>query len=263
MLEDRQEKEHLIGQKSSGKTRTGKTNQRKPKRLKESTQKTPGTESSPEELMDIWSLREIFRKRLCRSKRYTLETCEDIAQEMVTQGLEKQRTRGIPVQKMTFKWLFYDARVRVLGNWRWIGVGYCEYQKNPFFPVMSVEDFDTWICANWLSFSNRNNGNGRALARYRIEANGITLEFDARDLATLLRGNATGTDANVIYNFLRKGRELWLLDGRLFMSLSYAKKELGLKPHEKCPGQPLYVTGYRIPDNPDVVGRASEKINAL
>lgn len=212
---------------------------------------------------DLWSLREIYRKRLRRMRRYGPEVCDDLASEMLTLALENQRARGIEPQNNTVKWLLATARARVVGNWRWMGSGYCEYTKSPAFPVMSEEDFEAWLSANWLSFSNRNNGNGKAIARYRIAANGMELSFDARELGELLRGSSKLTDSQLVTNFLRRGRTMWCMDGKLFPTLSYAKKERGLKPWEKCPGYEVRITGHRLPDERSTQGRAEDMIRAL
>lgn len=213
--------------------------------------------------IDLWSLREIYRKQIARTRRYDAATCEDLAQEMICLALAFSKARGIPPQNMTTKWLLATARARVVGNWRWTGFGYCEYTKNASYPVMSEEDLEVWLSANWLSFSCRNNGNGRALARYRIAANDVELCFDARELAELLRDKCRLSDAQLVNNFLRRGRKMWCIDNRLFRTLSHAKKELSLKPQEQCPGFEVRITGAHLSKPDTVSGRARDAIRAL
>lgn len=219
--------------------------------------------SSSEKLIDLWSLREIYRKQARRTRRYSEDLCEDLASEMLTLALENERARGIAPQKNTVKWLLASARSRVLGNWKWTEFGYCEFMKKPIVRVMNDEDFEEWLSANWLSFSAGNNGNGRAIARYLVSANGVELCFDARDLTELLRGGAKLSDAQVVNNFLRRGRTMWCMEGRLYKTLSHAKKELGLRPAESCPGFEVTITGRKLDSAASTRGRVGDIVRAL
>lgn len=220
-------------------------------------------ESSPKPLTDVWSLREIYRKNLRRIKVYPPEVCEDIASEMISIALELESKKGIPAQNCTVKWLLATAKQRIIGNWRWTGYGYCEYSKTPNFPVMSEEEFDEWLSANWLSFAGNNNGNGQPIARYRVSAGDVEIVFDGRELAEILRDKSKLKDSQLVGNLLKRGRIFWMMDGRLFPTLSHAKRHLGLRPQDKCPGHEVRITATRIPDGNGTRGRAEKMVGAL
>lgn len=213
---------------------------------------------------DLWSLREIYRRKLRRMRRYGPEICEDLASEMLSIALELQRTRGIAPQNCTVRWLLGTARQRVIGHWRWTGYGYCEYSKSPSYPVLSDEEFDEWLSANWLSFSSRNNGQGKPIARYRVFSGDAEIVFDGRELGELLRSEGSKLkDAQLVANLLKRGRNFWMMDGRLFPTLSHAKRELGLAKHEACPGFEVRITAVRIPDIVGIKGRVGDFVGAL
>lgn len=214
-------------------------------------------------LTDLWFLREIYRKRLRRMRRYAPEICEDLASEMISIALELERTRGIAPQNCTARWLLATARQRIIGHWRWTGYGYCEYAKSPAYPVFSEEEFDEWLSANWLSFSAKNNGNGQPIARYRVSANNVEIVFDGRELAELLRAQSKLKDSHLVSNLLKRGRLFWMMDGCLFPSLSHAKRKLGLRPQDKCPGHEVRITATRIPDAVGTRGCAEKMVGTL
>lgn len=178
--------------------------------------------------LDVYSLREIYRKQCVTMRKWDFHTCEDLAQEMICIAIETNKRKGIKIHNCSTKWMLSDALSRVFGKYR--AIGNFEYNEHdPNLPVMSVDDMEKWFCFNWNIFTSANNGNGKIRARYKCSANGASIVYDSAALCSLLRGKDVTYDRAALSNFLKRGATFYLLDGNLIRSSHPVKKAVRIR----------------------------------
>lgn len=164
--------------------------------------------------LDAWALREIYRKKLVRMKKWPRDICEELAQEMIYRALLAQWKRGVPFQNCSIKWLLADALKSTFGATK---------NHEPLYDVIkSTEDMEEWFAENWCFYETSNGGAGKPRARYLITANGIELQYDANELKELLSINRVEYSRSIVANFLKRGAKFFLKDGALVRSSHHA-----------------------------------------
>lgn len=161
-------------------------------------------------MCDAWSVREIYRKKLMRKKRWPADVCEELAQEMIYGALYAQHKRGVPFQNCSFKWLYANALKSTFGK----TVNHEPLTLN----IKTNEEMEQWFAENWTYYATNNDGNGKPRARYLISANGFELQYDANELIELLANKSANYSKALISNFLKRGAKFFLVDGTLIRS---------------------------------------------
>jgi len=184
--------------------------------------------------LELWLIYKAFAAKRLRAS-CDEHTIDDVASEMYTIGLYREKCKKISRFNLTTKWLYLDAIKLILGR------EVLSKTWNDYFELCDRIDQMSLVelMATYQSDTMRGGGTNsknmasllvRELKRYNLTVNNeFMLKMNCEEIAELLNKQATNATASqVVCNLRKRGKRLFLIEGRLWETITEFSRSVGL-----------------------------------